>query len=88
MNISLPPELEAYVAGKVASGLYGSQSEVVREALRLLIDRDRLNELRLGQLRTDIAEGLDQAQRGELVPGDVVRKEIRSASRQKRRRVG
>ena len=36
MNVNLTPELEALVQSKVASGLYNNQSEVVREALRLL----------------------------------------------------
>jgi antitoxin ParD1/3/4 len=35
-NVSLTPQLEAFVAGKVASGRYRSASEVVRAALRLL----------------------------------------------------
>ena len=42
MNISLSPELERFVHRKVATGLYASASEVVREALRLLQERDRL----------------------------------------------
>jgi antitoxin ParD1/3/4 len=36
MNVSLTPELERYVAERVASGRYRSASEVVRAALRLL----------------------------------------------------
>ena len=36
MNVSLTPHLEALVQRKVESGLYGSASEVMREALRLL----------------------------------------------------
>lgn len=36
MNVSLTPELERFVAEKVASGRYRSASEVVRAALRLL----------------------------------------------------
>jgi antitoxin ParD1/3/4 len=40
MNVSLTPELEALVNEKVRSGLYGTASEVVREALRLLKQRD------------------------------------------------
>jgi len=36
MNVSLTPELELFVAERVASGLYRSASEVVRAALRLL----------------------------------------------------
>ena len=40
MNVSLTPELEALVNDKVRSGLYQTASEVVREALRLLKNRD------------------------------------------------
>ena len=40
MNVSLTPELEALVNAKVESGLYHTASEVVREALRLLKQRD------------------------------------------------
>ena len=36
MNISLTPALEQFVNDKVATGLYNSVSEVIREALRLL----------------------------------------------------
>lgn len=41
MNISLTPELEKAVKAKVASGLYGNASEVVREALRESLLRER-----------------------------------------------
>ena len=40
MNVSLTPELEQYIRRKVDSGLYGNASEVVREALRLLLGRE------------------------------------------------
>lgn len=40
MNVSLTPELEQYIRSKVESGLYGNASEVVREALRLLVGRE------------------------------------------------
>lgn len=40
MNVSLTPKLEAFVRGKVQSGLYNNASEVMREALRLLVARD------------------------------------------------
>ncbi len=41
MNVSLTPELEELVRHKVQSGRYLSASEVMREALRLLEERDK-----------------------------------------------
>jgi antitoxin ParD1/3/4 len=54
-NISLPPELEEYVAAKVASGEYAHASEVVREGLRLMM---REEAEKLEWLRNAITEGL------------------------------
>ena len=61
MNVSLTPELERLVNEKVESGLYQTASEVVREALRLLKERDHARE----QLRADVQAGFDQLTRGE-----------------------
>ena len=41
MNVSLTAELEKYVRRKVASGLYNNASEVIREALRLHVEKER-----------------------------------------------
>ena len=62
MNVSLTPELEAFVHDKVASGRYTSASEVVRESLRLLEDEDRSKERRLEALKMEISKGLDGSQ--------------------------
>lgn len=77
MNVSLTPELERLVQEKVASGLYSSASEVVREALRLLQERDELRRLRFQELQREIAKGIDAADRGELIPGEEVFRELR-----------
>ena len=61
MNVSLTPELERLVNEKVESGLYQTASEVVREALRLLRERDHARE----QLRRDVQAGFDALGRGE-----------------------
>jgi antitoxin ParD1/3/4 len=60
MNVSLTPELEHLVNEKVASGLYQTASEVVREALRLMKGRDDL-----ARLRADVQVGFDEVARGE-----------------------
>lgn len=58
ININLTPQLEEMVRQKVNSGLYTSASEVVREALRLMEEKDRLREAKLEQLRQYIQEGV------------------------------
>jgi antitoxin ParD1/3/4 len=68
MNISLTPQLESLVKAKVDSGLYGSASEVMRDALRLLEERDRRQSFRIEELRAEIKQGLDS---GEPTPLDV-----------------
>lgn len=59
MNVNLTPQLEELVQQKVDSGLYTSASEVVREALRLMDEQDRIRAAKLAQLRQDIRAGLD-----------------------------
>ena len=76
MNISLTPHLEKLVQGKVESGLYNSVSEVMREALRLMEERDQLRELRLEELRREIQKGMDS---GETTPLDM--EEIKARGR-------
>ena len=66
MNVSLTPELEQYVNGKVQSGLYHSASEVIREGLRLLKEKDEVHQKKIQELRRDIQVGIDQAERGEV----------------------
>jgi len=68
MNISLTKEFEHYVAQKVESGMYHSASEVIRDGLRLMKERDELHQSKLAELRRAIAIGIDQADRGEVQP--------------------
>lgn len=60
MNVSLTPALEKLIIKKVKSGIYNNASEVVREALRLLEEKDRIKELKLKRLRTELQMGIDQ----------------------------
>jgi antitoxin ParD1/3/4 len=72
MNVSLTPQLEQLVQNRVASGLYTSASEVIREALRLLERRDQLQNAQLERLRSEIAIGIEQADEGQLIPSQEV----------------
>jgi len=66
INISLPPELETRVRQRVESGLYGSASEVIREALRLLEAYEGVRLSRLDALRQDVAEGMKDVKAGRI----------------------
>jgi antitoxin ParD1/3/4 len=71
INISLPAEMEARVREHVASGLYGSASEVVREALRLFESYQSVRASTLLALRTDLEQGLLDRQTGRVAPMDM-----------------
>ena len=77
MNVNLGGVFDEFVADLLRSGMYQSQSEVVREGLRLLKEREELKQLRLAELRKEIAIGSQQADRGEFVDGEETFAEIR-----------
>jgi len=70
MNVSLTPTLEELVQRKLATGLYNSASEVIREALRLLEERDEMRKMRLETLRKEVNVGLDQLKRRQVTEYD------------------
>jgi antitoxin ParD1/3/4 len=72
MNVSLTPELERWISEKVEDGRYRSASEVVREGLRLLQEREEEHAARLEGLRREIQVGLDELDRGETVDVEEV----------------
>ena len=84
MNVHLTPELKKLVEDEVATGLYGSASEVIREGLRLLVDERRWRE----EVRRKIAKGVAEARTGKLVGGREVFAEIRRKSKKRRARQG
>ena len=86
MNANLGPVFEQFVTELVASGLYQSQSEVIREGLRLLKEREELKKLRIAEMRKEIALGSAQADRGEFVDGPKALREIRRRRPARRKR--
>ena len=66
MNISLTPELDAYVLNKVETGMYHSASEVIREGLRLLYEQDQIRQTRILQLRQNVDVAVAQIENGEF----------------------
>ena len=72
ISVALPPELEAFVRERVASGRFGTASEVVQEGLRLLEVREHERQAVLQDLRREISVGLEQARSGQLRDGEIV----------------
>ena len=79
LNVSLPVELENRVRERVASGMYGSASEVICEALRLFEAYRDAQSSSFVALRADLALGLADANAGHVGPIDVA--EIKARGR-------
>ena len=88
MNVNLGPVFDEFVAKLLESGLYQSQSEILREGLRLLKEREDFKRIHLADLRKQIALGARQAVRGEFVEGREILSEIRAKSRERKRSRG
>ena len=85
LNVSLPPELEKRVREHVASGLYGSASEVIREALRLFEAYQTVQKDTLSALKIDVAQGIADVKAGRVasINMDAIKKQARAAMRAK-----
>ncbi len=68
ISADLGKQLETYVTELVESGRYGSKSEVLREGVRLIQDR----ETRLAALDASIARGLADADAGRTTSAESV----------------
>jgi putative addiction module CopG family antidote len=78
MNVSIPPEFEAFAREQVAAGRYSSEAEVVADALKqYLMDREAL----LALLDPAIAQ-LDRGEGRPFDPKDTIRR-----GRERRQRV-
>jgi len=76
MNVSLTPELEQFIADKVATGRYSSASEVVRAGLRILEEEEKW----LTYAREKVAHGLEDMKAGRIVDGETAMARIRDAA--------
>ena len=72
ISADLGKQLEAYIQRLVKAGRYGSKSEVLREGIRLLQDR----EIRLAALDASIARGLADVEAGRMAPADGIFKRL------------
>jgi len=64
MNVSLTPSLEQYIRDRAATGDYNNASEVVREAIRLLKEKDEQRQLKISKLKESLKTGITDAESG------------------------
>ena len=83
MRIELPDQLEAYVQYKIDAGLYSNGAEVIRDALRRMLEHDE-EAARALRLRDALQIGLDQLAAGEGVPfTPTLLQELKQQARQR-----
>ncbi len=83
MNISLTPKLEGFVKAKVKTGDYNNASEVIREALRVLQEREADRKMHIGALKRLIRDGEESGPPIEWNP-DAIKQKARARVRKRR----
>jgi antitoxin ParD1/3/4 len=76
LNVSLTPTLRHYVQSKIEAGGYESASEVIRESLRALQDRDRAHQDFWTNVRRKVAVAKKQAMNGKVSDGETTMRQI------------
>jgi len=82
MEIRLSPEIEAVVKRDMASGRYGSVEDYIAEAVETLHERRQWIGETLAEERAKLEESLAEAERGELLDEDEVRRRMRAMKTQ------
>lgn len=68
-SYSIGRHFEGFIKQQLESGRYTSASEIVREALRLMEEREEQRAIQLQNIRQKLQEGIDS---GEGIPADTV----------------
>jgi antitoxin ParD1/3/4 len=68
-SVALGNHFEDFIKQQLASGRFNNTSEVIREGLRMLEDQEKLRQLKLEVLRSEIMKGVNS---GSTKPADEV----------------
>jgi antitoxin ParD1/3/4 len=74
INFQLGGHSEEFVQGQLSSGRYADATEVVRDALRMMEERDQVK----AEIRAKIAAGMASARAGRLRDGEAAMAELMS----------
>jgi antitoxin ParD1/3/4 len=78
MQLNVPPDLETLINKRLSTGGYDSVEDVLRRALEAQDAEESWTEDERRALSAHIEEGYQQAERGELIDGAQVRREIQA----------
>ena len=78
MQLNVPPDLETLINKRFSSGCYESVEDVLRRALEAQDAEESWTDEERRALSAHIEEGYQQAERGELIDGEQVRREIQA----------
>ncbi len=70
-NVNLTEHFDRFIDEGVKSGRFSDASEMVREGLRLLQQRQQEHHERIAWLRSEVREGLDAVERGDVMRFDT-----------------
>lgn len=76
MTVQLSPELEALVKKDVERGPYNSIDDFVEQAVTMLHEQEEYLAAHRDSIRLAIEEGWAEAERGELIDGEQVKREM------------
>jgi antitoxin ParD1/3/4 len=83
MQMQLPKELEELVQELIDDGLYHELEEIIHDALWMLRDRYALYKIKREEVRKMLDIGIQQADRGELIEGELVFAKLKEKIRQR-----
>ncbi|MEZ2347499.1 type II toxin-antitoxin system ParD family antitoxin [Terriglobus sp. RCC_193] len=66
-NVNLTEHFDQFIDAAIESGRFSNASEIVREGLRLLEQREREDQARIEWLRSAAKEGFDAIERGDSI---------------------
>ena len=86
MQLNLPPDLETLINKRLSSGAYTNAEDVLRRALEAHDAEESWTDEERRALSAHIEEGYQQTERGELIDGAQVRREIQTMKEKWRER--
>ena len=81
-SYSIGKHFEGLIESLIESGRYSTASEVMRDGLRMIEEREQRREAKLAALRTEIQKGIDSGPAEEADIDDMI-KAVKARGRQR-----